>query len=810
MPEPKNFATRYGRFSDDGQEYIIERPDTPTPWVNVICPGDYGVVVSQAGGGYSWRTHASLNRITRWEQDLLRDDWGKFLYVRDERSGAFWSAAWKPVCAKPEEYECRHGTGYTVIRSIHSGIQTEWTIFVPPDASTEVWILTVSNRTRRTRALTLWSYLEWCLGESPDSHREFHKTFLETRTDARQANLFARKRLWGIPNAKGQNWNRSWEGVAWHGLGAPSRGACGSKRAFLGQYGSVASPLAVRAGAYQGPTTGKWDDAIASLCTRLTLPPGRSRTVVWTVGTAPTAREASAVARKYGRPAAARAALKATKEFWARTLEGTVVSTSDRAFDLLANHWLKYQAISGRIWGRTGYYQSGGAFGYRDQLQDSQIFLQSSPRSTRNQLLLHAGRQFPEGIVQHWWHPITGQGLTSRYSDDLLWLPFMTVRYLKETADYAVLREKRPFLPGASGKRSCAPATLYEHCLRSIRCALRRRSARGLPLIGEGDWNDGLSAAGWDGKGESVWVGQFLYGILTEFADLIPRAIRAGCISSGEKARAGKFLREAASLGRAVNRWGWDGKWYWAASMDDGDLIGSRTSRQGKIHLNPQTWSVLNGLVPSGRLKPMLRSVERQLYREYGPLVLHPAYREEDERIGYLTRYAPGVRENGGLYTHAGVWAVQMECLLKRHEKAWELWRSFCPIYRGADPDLYQCEPYVTPGNVDGPDSPLFGRGGWTWYTGSAAWLHNIMTEWILGVRPVWEGLLIDPCLPAHWDGFRMRRTYRGHTLDIRVRKARSDATVVESITMDGKPLKGNVIKVRGKPASHRIVATLQ
>jgi len=788
LTEKRLFQTDYGYFSADGEEYVITRPDTPKPWVNVICPGDYGLVVSQTGGGYSWRTHASLNRITRWDQDLVADDRGKYIYIRDEDTGQFWSATWKPVCRQPEFYQCRHGFGYTQFVSRQHGIETELTLFVPPGEPLEIWQLQLRSLSPRPRRLTLWTYLEWCLGESPDSHREFHRTFIETSQGKPINGLLATKRLWTIPNANGQHWNRSWEFVAWHAVNIPVNAMSGSKEAFLGPYRGFANPLALTQGRYMGCTTGKWDDGIASLCNELTVSGGEAKTVVWTLGTAKSRAEALKLARKYQKGGAAAGALKATKRFWQNILVTSQANTPDTAFNLLANRWLKYQAVSGRIWGRTGYYQSGGAYGYRDQLQDSQIFLQIDPALTRQQILLHAAHQYPEGIVHHWWHPITETGLRSGYSDDLLWLPFVTVNYLKETSDFAILKERAPFL------ESTETATLHEHCLRAIEHALKRRSKRGLPLIGAGDWNDGLSVVGWEGKGESAWVGMFLCGVLEEFSEAISRAVRAKALPVSELHRARRYQCEAGKLRVAVNRHTWDGRWYWAASCDDGSLVGSRTSREGNIHLNPQTWAVVNRIVPRSRLDTLLHSVEDYLYRDYGALVLSPAYQNVDERVGYLTRYAPGVRENGGTYTHAATWAIQMECVLKRSERAWELFKRISPPDRGLKPDLYAVEPYVTPGNVDGPDSPYYGRGGWTWYTGSAAWLYRVMTEWILGVRPDWDGLRIDPCVPEAWNEFTCSRQFRGATYRLHfVRNGALDPGSVV-VSREGHALADNVL----------------
>ena len=787
------FETPYGHFSRDGREYVITRPDTPRPWSNVICPGEYGVAITQAGSGYSWLTHASFNRVTRWEQDLIQDRWGKYLYCRDRDSGALWSLAWQPVQATPRRYECRHGLGYTTIRSRNHDVDSTLTVFVPPDAPLEIWRVRLKNRGRTRRTLDLFSYFEWNLGPAPDSHREFHRLFIETEYHEAARALLATKRLNTIAeHGRGQPWNVEWPHVAFHAASVRPVAHESDKESFLGRYGSLASPAAVRAGKLGG-TTGKWQDGIGSLQVAVTLDPGEEKDIAFTLGVADSREQALALARRVQRPAAVEAAWRATRAHWLAQLAPLEVRTPDPAFDLLTNTWLKYQAISSRLRGRTGYYQPGGAFGYRDQLQDSQVFLPLAPGETRRQILLHAAHQFADGTALHWWHPLTEEGVQKPLNDDLLWLPFVTLNYLRETADWTILEERVPYL-GAGGKRSGESGSLYEHCRRAIDSFWTRLSPRGVPRMGAGDWNDGLSAIGNKLQAESVWLAQFLVGILEDWATM------ERCRAEPDRRVAARYERAAVKMRDAVNRHFWDGDWYVRATKDDGEPVGSKSCREGKIFINSQTWAILHRIVPANRLPKLLRSLETHLYREYGPLALAPAYATPDAEIGYLTRYAPGSRENGGLYTHAGVWAIQAECLLGRRAMAWQLYRSFCPVLRGMEPELYKAEPYVTPGNVDGPDSPFFGRGGWTWYTGSAAWLFRISTEWILGVRPTWDGLIVQPCLPPDWKGFRMKRMFRGSTYDITVRTGAKAGTRV-----DGQPWDGDAIPAFGDGKRHRV-----
>lgn len=792
------FETRYGRFSADGREYVITRPDTPRPWSNVICPGEYGVILTQTGSGYSWKTHASFNRITRWEQDLVQDRSGRYVYCRDRESAALWSLTWQPVQAEPRGFECRHGIGWSSFRAQHHEIESRLTIFVPPRDPLEVWRVRLRNRGRTRRTLDLFTYLEWNLGPAPDTHREFHRLFIETEYDAAAGALLATKRLSTIAeHGRGQPWNVEWPHVAFHAAGVRPEAVESDKEAFLGRYGSLANPAAVRAGRLSG-TTGKWLDGIGSLQVAVTLDPGEAREVVFTLGVADTRDEALRLARRYRARVAVDAAWEAARRHWTAALAPLRVRTPDPAFDLLTNTWLKYQAISARLRGRTGYYQPGGAFGFRDQLQDSQVFLPLDPAQTRRQILLHAAHQFADGTTWHWWHPLTEEGAKKPLNDDLLWLAFVTLNYLRETADWEVLEERIPYL-GADGKPSEETGTLYDHCRRAIDSFWTRLSPRGVPRMGAGDWNDGLSAIGTRLQSESVWLAHFLVGILDEWIEMERRRAKP------DRRVIARYDRAAARMRAAVNRHFWDGDWYVRATKDSGEVIGSKRCREGRIYLNAQTWAILHRVVPPRRLPKLLRALEQHLYREHGPLLLAPAYHAPDPEIGYLTRYAPGSRENGGLYTHAGVWAIQAECLLGRREMAWRLYRSLCPVRRGDDPDLYRAEPYVLPGNVDGPDSPFFGRGGWTWYTGAAAWLFRVSTEWILGVRPAWDGLLVRPCLPPGWKGFRMKRRFRGATYDITVRASGRRP----GVRVDGRPFPCDLIPAFGDGKRHVIEVTL-
>lgn len=794
----KNYRMPYGLFSRNGSEYIITTPQTPRPWINVISNGDYGVAVSQTGGGYSWRAHAQLNRLTRWAQDLVKDEWGKYIYIRDEQ-GNLWSAGWKPICAEPEAYRCRHGVGYTIIEAKNFGIETQLLLFVPADEPLEIWQLKLINRSRKNRTLNLFTFFEWALGQAPDWHREFHKSFTRTEYDAKAYALFATKRLWEVPAERG-HWNTDWPYVAFHSSNLKPVSYDADKETFLGMYGNVTRPHSVFEKRLK-KRTGNWLDPIGSLHHVITLRPQEEKTLWYTLGCADSKAHAMDMIARYRSPNEVDAALEEVHSRWNHLLGTVEVSTPDDAMNIMTNTWLKYQAISGRMWGRTAYYQTGGAYGFRDQLQDSQLWLVIDPERTKHQLLLHARHQFKDGTVYHWWHPISEVGLHNLISDNLLWLPFVMNSYLQETNDFSILNVREPFVDEAT------PASMYDHCCRAIDRVLERFSERGLPLIGAGDWNDGLSAVGLEMKGESIWLGHFLHRILLDFSSIAQRR------GDGERQRA--YTRRAEELRGKLNTIGWDGEYYYGATKDSGEKIGSAQNEEGSVWLNPQTWAVIAGVADDDRARAVMDVVEQKLESPVGPLLLAPAYKTPDPYIGYLTRYSPGMRENGGVYTHAATWAILAEAMLGRGEAAYRLYAKLNPILRGRKPDVYCAEPYVTPGNIEGPDSAFFGRGGWTWYTGSAAWLFKVGVEWILGVRATCDGLLIDPCIPRAWSGYKVRRTFRGAVYNIEVRNPNHVECGVKEMWVDGarhcetKGPREKVVPAFEPGTSHEVVAIL-
>jgi cellobiose phosphorylase len=744
-------ASRFGHFDDGGNAYTLTDPAVPVPWVNVICNGRYGLVISHNGGGFSWLDDAQHNVITRWEMDLVRDQSGRFIYLSDLDTGQVWSVTPSPCQTRHDHYRCTHRPGSTTFATAAHGIQCQWTLAVSQHHPCEVWLLELTNTGKATRNIRVASFFEWCCGVAPDSKREFHRLFFEARYDPARRAIFAGKTMWAIPpKSEREHWNTPWPFAAAHAAHGPFERtlAIGDKAAFLGRFASASSPRAMRGATPPAGPFGRFGDAAAALGGDLTLAPGQTVRVHFVLAADSDGARVSSVLDAFASWDAASAAVREAESAWAQRLAPFRVQSGRPDFDLLNNTWLTYQAISGRLWGRTGYYQQSGARGFRDQLQDSQVWLPLDPARTLDQALLHASRQATDGSVNHWWHALADFGNRTACSDDYLWLAFVTASYLRETGDFDALQRRAPFLDDPAG------GTLEDHCARAIARARSRVSARGLPLIGSCDWNDGLSAMGVEGRGESVWLAMFLAHILADWAIIADR--------TGNQRLAGEYRAARENLARAVNALAWDGEWYRYGTKDSGEWVGSSSSRHGRIHLNAQTWAIISDIAPAARAQAAWESVKRHLLSPFGPLLLAPAYTSPDPDIGYITRYAPGSRENGGVYMHAATWALQAAAKVGDAGAVARVWDSISPPWRGRDPERYWAEPYVMPGNVDGPLSDLPGRAGWTWYTGSAAWLGRVSQEWVLGIRPTWHGLLIDPCPPESLGRVQVTRRWRG------------------------------------------------
>lgn len=776
----ETFETKFGFFDNDGREYVIKTPQTPKPWINVISNGDYGMVISQTGGGFSWKEHSEFNRITRWHQDLIKDDWGKYIYVKNNKTGEIWSPTWSPIKTDLDNYECRHGIGYTKFTTLYKGIEIKLVMFIPFDETLEIWDINITNHNNEDADLSFFTYFEWVLGSSADHHREFHKQFLETEYDKNINGITATKRLWDIPLGNRGHWNVEYEYTCFFTCRKTPTSYEGDKEKFIGNYGSLDKPRAVTTG-IMTQSTGAFNDSIASLKIDILLPPKSEERTQFFLGITENKNDIKDILEKYNSNNSIDETFENVAKRWSDILGTLNIETPDTSLNYMVNTWSRYQAISGRLWGRTAYYQQSGAFGFRDQLQDSLVFLPIDPELTKNQIKLHARHQFVGGEVLHWWHPISETGLRTEMTDDLLWLPFVLSHYIIETNNYEILNDEEPFYDDPQ-----ANASIYEHCRLAIEKVLSRFSERGIPLIGAGDWNDGMSAVGLEMKGESFWLAEFLYLILIDFAELSDKI--------GKENYSLRYLEKAGKLKEDFNLHSWDGEWFIRATKDSGEKIGGSECNEGQIYLNPQTWSVISGIVDEEKQRIAMNSVKEKLLKKNGCLLLQPAYRSPDKFIGYLSRYAAGRRENGGVYSHASTWAIWAYAKLGEDNLANEVAQKMNPINAGKNPEEYVAEPFVLPGNIDGPDSPNYGMGGWTWYTGSAAWYQKIVIDWILGIRASKDGLVIDPHIPVEWDSFKIKRIFKGTEFNITVNNPSGLSSGNVELIVNGKKHSGNIL----------------
>jgi cellobiose phosphorylase len=735
------FKTPYGHFSDDGKSFIITKPDAPRPWRNVISAGEYGVSVSQTGSGFSWREGSPWNRTTRGGGDALLDDEGRHIYIRDERTGEFWSAGWQPTQPAFDHYQCVHGVGCTIITSQFKGIQAQWLVFVPQGETLEIWRLRIRNLSKKPRQLTLWTYLEWgrgVAGEDGGPGGFFTRPSLEGNGRVVVARRF------GPPPQDGVR-SRAEEGFAWHAVSAPVRDWCGAREAFLGAYGSRRSPAALRRGRYDNKVSGDGGRPAAGLCVPVPLKAGQEKSLLLSIGVAGSETRALAKARQFQDFSQVDNAWNNTEMFWDKYLSSFTVETPDPSFDLLANTWLKYQTLSG--------ISRGG-------LEESPAFLPLDAERVRERILAAAA-----GV---------SRGRLSDDAEGALWLPSVVLSYLRETGQWNLLSARAA---GVDGQRRGA-ASVYDAAGRALEEAWKRFAA---------PW---LSAAGGSLPGANAWTAQFLCGLLTDWAAMVESAAGRGELPAAEKRRAVKFLSSGRKLKAALNRRAWDGEWYAGGIDGKGAVFGTRRGREGRVYLDSQVWSVLGGVadVPARR-KTLAKSIERHLESPHGPLFLAPPH--EDSAAGY----PPGARENGGVQTRAAAWALQMECALGRPRRAWELYKKLSPVLRGSsNPALYGAEPFVVPDHVDGPASVSPGRAEGAWSANSAAWLYKALTEGILGIQPDWDGLRIRPCLPPEWKTARAARVFRGGTYRIQFRRDPKLKPGAQKIVFNGRPLAGEIL----------------
>jgi cyclic beta-1,2-glucan synthetase len=793
-----------GGFADGGRTYAIVLEgdqDTPAPWVNVIANPRFGTILSGSGSATTWSENSRENRLTPFANDPVIDHGGEALFVRDDDTGRAWSPTPGPMARTPSSGRIliRHEAGLTRFSRSFEGIHQQLEVLVDNEDPVRIAQLTLVNTSPNLRHLSVFAYNDWVIGPP----RELDTRHVVTDYDARHHAVLG----WNP-------YNTTFSGrVCFSACSERPISATGNRRSFIGRNGSIARPSALNDDSLSGEF-GAGMDPCAAMQVRVALQPGETRKMVFLLGEGLSREHALALIAKHNTPDGAAAAIVRVRAQWDRLLDAVQVHTPDDSFDIMMNRWLLYQSLSCRIWSRAGYYQPGGAYGFRDQLQDVMSLLYTEPRIAREHIIRAAGRQFVEGDVQHWWHEPVGRGLRSRCSDDLLWLPFVVSEYVRVTGDDAVLDAVAPFLtqaplaeheaeayelPSIAGES----ASIFEHCRRAIDRGITH-GPHGLPLIGVGDWNDGMNRVGHEGRGESVWLGFFIYTVLNDFIPL--------CVSRGETALAGRYREVARHMASRLEQ-AWDGEWFRRAYYDDGRPLGSAQNDECQIDSISQSWAMLSDAVPRRFAERALDAVRARLIDRHSRLLLllSPPFDKSDQDPGYIKGYPPGIRENGGQYTHAAVWALMAIAKAGNGDEAAELFHMLNPINHTRTPGAvakYRTEPYVVDGDVYARP-PHAGRGGWSWYTGSAGWLYRAGLEHILGLRARGDRFIVSPCVPSSWTEFSITWRHNGATYQIEVSNPDRVWTGVVRAEIDGTLVDHRAIPLTGGDGTHLVRITM-
>ncbi|MEI9935071.1 MAG: hypothetical protein WDM71_09550 [Ferruginibacter sp.] len=798
VPEDLQFFNGIGGFSKDGKEYVIHTTPTqptPAPWINVLANPQFGSIISESGQSYTWTENAHELRLTPWNNDPVSDLKGEAFYIRDEESGRFWSPAPLP-CRGKMPYITRHGFGYSLFEYSEDGIYSEMRVFTDIEAPVKYISIKLHNKSNRPRRFSVTGYVEWVLGDLR-SKSSMH-TITETHTSS--GAILARN-----------SYNAEFETrVAFFDVDDGNKTFTTDRLEFIGRNGTLSNPDAMNRIRLSGKT-GAALDACAAIQTIFELSEEEEHEVIFRLGAGKEMSEVINIINKYKGLNAAHAALNKIEQYWSNTLSAVQIETPDAATNILTNGWLNYQTLACRVWGRSGFYQSGGAFGFRDQLQDVLSLIHTKPELVKEQILLCASKQFKEGDVQHWWHPPIGRGVRTTCSDDFLWLPFVTARYVATTNDVSVLEEDINFLEGRllnAGEesyydlpiRSHISSTVYEHCVQAIEHALKF-GEHGLPFIGSGDWNDGMDKVGNHGKGESVWLAFFLYDILIKFTKVAQLKT--------DDAFAERCKQQAELLRKNINEHAWDGEWYRRAYFDNGSPLGSKENDECKIDSIAQSWSVLSRAGEQKRSVSAMNAAEKFLIKKEDKIIqlFDPPFDKSEIDPGYIKGYVPGVRENGGQYTHAAIWLIMAFASLDEKQKTWDLLQMINPINHSNNASIaatYCVEPYVMAADVYA--EPLHkGRGGWTWYTGSAGWMYQLIIESFIGLKREGNTIRFVPSFPAEWPLVKISYRYINTVYSIEIEQLQNEKGTSTKIFIDNIEQKKSIITLIDDQLFHSI-----
>ncbi|MCM8812155.1 MAG: hypothetical protein NC910_03780 [Candidatus Omnitrophica bacterium] len=785
---------KYGDFSKDGREFIITNPATPRPWFNYLFNDIYHCLISQTGGGFSYLRDPKYYRIHRWDH-LSSDRAGRYIYIKEKSKGKLWTLNWQPSRQKLDKWEARHGFGYTTISSSYQGIQGSVTYFVTQEAPVEIWLVSLTNTGRSARTLQVYPFVDLICGDvALETHyRNILCLYNESYFDKAVQAIVSFKQPF-------KSWHKP--GYGFFAASFKTESFECRREAFVGPYGDLDDPVGLKAARLSNKGA-RGEDMVGVLQTTLSLKPGETKEFVVVSGITDNKADVPSLVKRFRSVGVAKKELEAIKAYWKRHLEQVWVETPDPKFNLMVNLWGKYQLYAITHWRGTSHYHGAeGGQGYRDTAQDVEGLLSadlSTARAKLERLLFyqyesgHAVSGFSE--VEGTWENQGVQGVLKK-ADVAVWLPYSVVSYIKETGDIQFLEKVIPF-------HDKGEATVYEHILRAVRFIYEARGEHGLPLIGHADWNDAYDHVGIKGKGESVWLGMALVRAAKQVKELAEFL--------GDEAVAREMQQKADELTRIINEVGWDGSWYLAAFNDTGRRIGSQQNKEGKVPLNSQTWAILSGVVPPQRLASILNKIDKYLDTPYGPALFLPSYTEFNPGIGRVTSFCPGTKENAAVFSHACAFKVVADCTIKRADKAYETFSKLMPISKAKqDHDKYKVEPYVWAEYVIGPGAgERFGEGAFTWNTGTTPWMYVAATEWILGARREFKGLLIDPCIPKSWKEATIRRPFRGAVYEITIKNPMGVSSGVRALTVDGKPIRGTLIPVHGDGKTHRVEVVL-